>query len=210
MSLPTWATVIGVIMLLFGGCGVFQNVQKINSPSALDEMSSEFEDIEHELNRELGRADDASTDEEMNLDSTTQDDDGEYEPLSSEDSAGIAMFEGMFGSVSNLLTFSDYYKKWIVRLGIIGLLASILYGIAGLILIMGKKYGVKLALAALIVSTLSVIFQIVIISADKESGFAAKAGNITNYLVIFVNIILFIIVMASDKTYFNDIEEDVV
>jgi len=59
-------------------------------------------------------------------------------------------------------------------------------------------------LAALIASTVSVIFQIVIITMDKESGMAAKAGNITNYFVIFVNIILFIIIMASDKSYFDE------
>jgi len=204
MSLPTWATVIGVIMLLFGGCGVLQNVQKINSPSALDELSAEFGDVEYEISKELGRAKEDRSEASSDIDSLSSGVEKEYEPLSEEDSAGIAMFEDVFGSIDNILTFSDYYKKWIVRLGIIGLIASIFYAIAGLIIIMGKKYGAKVCIAALIASTISVIFQIVIISMDKESGFAAKAGNVTNYFVILVNIILFIIIMASDKSYFDE------
>lgn len=211
MSLPTWATVVGVIMLLFGGCGVYQNVQKINTPAALDEMSGQFEDIEYEINKELGRVRDTIASATAQVDSLegeqSADQSSSFTP---EDSAGLAMFENIFGSVSNMLTFSDYYKKWIVRLGIIGMIASMLYAVAGLLLIMGKKYGVKLSLGAVLISTLSVIFQIVIISSDKESGFAAKASNFTNYFVIFVNIILFIIIMASDKSYFNEVEEDLI
>ncbi len=210
MSLPTWATVIGVVMLLFGGCGVLQNVQKINIPGALNEMSLEFEDIEDEISKELGRANEDLASEEDNNDSLSTEVIRDYEPLSSEDSAGIAMFEGVFGSLDNMLTFSDYYKRWIVRLGIIGLIASVFYAIAGLLIIMGKKYGAKLCIAALVASTASVIFQIVIITFDKESGFAAKAGNLTNYLVIFTNIILFIIIMASDKSYFNQVEDELI
>ena len=57
---------------------------------------------------------------------------------------------------------------------------------------------------------ISVIFQIIIISMDKESGFAAKAGNVTNYFVIFANVILFIIIMASDKSYFVEVEDELV
>lgn len=195
-------------MILFGGCGAIQNVQKINSPSALDELSNEFEQAEYEINKELGRATDTSRAEMEAIDSSDTELSIEFQNMSSADSAGIAMFEGMFGSVSNILTFSDYYKKWIVRLGIIGLIASIIYGVAGLLLLMGKKFAVKSAIGAIIISTLSVIFQIIIISADIESGFAAKAGNFTSYFVIFVNIILFIVIMASDKSYFNEVEED--
>lgn len=198
-------------MLLFGGCGALQNVQKISSPQALDEMSSEFQNIENELSKELGRSEEGVTESgnEM-MDSLSMEEESAYEPLSEEDSAGIAMFEGVFGSLDNMLTFSDYYKKWIVRLGIIGLLASIFYAIAGLLMIMGKKYGLKLCIAAIGVSMISVIFQIIIISMDKESGFAAKAGNVTNYFVIFANVILFIIIMASDKSYFVEVEDELV
>jgi len=208
MSTPTWATVIGVIMLLLGGCGAIQNVQKIYTPSSLEEMSGEFEQIEYELNRELGRT------SEPRQDSTDIDTSGDYtektyEPLSEEDSAGIAMFEGMFGSVSNLLTFSDFYKTWIVRLGIIGLIASLIYAIGGLLLVMGKSFAVKAALGALAFSTLSSILQIVIFTVDKESGFAVRMSSISSYLVIFVNVILLIIILASDKTYFEQIEEEI-
>ena len=74
-------------MLLFGGCGVLQNVQKINIPGALNEMSLEFEDIEDEISKELGRANEDLASEEDNNDSLSTEVIRDYEPLSSEDSA---------------------------------------------------------------------------------------------------------------------------
>jgi len=115
----------------------------------------------------------------------------------------MAAIESMFGSLDKVLVFSDYYKTWIVRLGIIGLIASIFYFIAGLLLIMGKSISLNLTYGAIAISLCSVIFQIVIISLDKESGFAAKTGNFTNYFMLLVNIILIVIVLASDKSYFH-------
>jgi len=55
MKTPTWATVIGIIMILFGGCGALNNVQKINSPATLDQMSGAFDEISQEIEKEMNQ-----------------------------------------------------------------------------------------------------------------------------------------------------------
>ncbi len=220
MKLPTWATVVGIIMLLFGGCGALSNVNKINTPNTLNEMSEVLEEINSEMSKEMGKVKEEIRSDTVESVEVIQDEISDVTPDSVEiagyktevnkfdadDSAGIAMMEGLFGSVGNIMTFSDYYKVWIVRLGIIGLIASVLYALAGLLLIIGKSFSLNLVYGAIAVSLLSVIFQIVIITMDKESGLAAKSTNIGNYFMIMVNVVLLIIVLASDKSYFHEFD----
>lgn len=214
MKTPTWATVIGIIMILFGGCGALNNVQKIQSPSTIDEMSGAFEEmsseISQEVNKEMNNVD-SDLPEENDSDSIEDEQDTSVVSdfsIAKEDSAGLAVFEGMFGKLDTMLVFSDYYKTWIVRLGILGLIASIIYVVSGLLMVMGKPIALNVAYGAIAFSLFSVIFQIIILSLDKESGFVAKTGNFTNYFMVLVNVILIVIVLASDKSYFY--EQDII
>ena len=216
MKTPTWATVIGIIMILFGGCGALSNVQKIQSPSTLDEMSGTFEEISSEINKEVKKemsqevSDSTKSDEEDFFEDESDQDSSTVRGfgMSKQDSAGMAAFEGVFGKLDNMLVFSDYYKTWIVRLGILGLIASVIYLVSGLLLIMGKPVALNVTYGAIAFSLFSVIFQIVIMALDKESGFMAKTGNFANYFMVLVNVILIVIVLASDKSYFY--EKDII
>ena len=109
-------------------------------------------------------------------------------------------------SVGDIMHFSDYYKKWIARIGIIGTIVSLIFAVAGVILIIGKPYAVKLAYVALGLSFASLFFQIVIMSLDKDSGIVAGMSNFGSYFSIFVNIILLVVILASDKSYFQQHE----
>lgn len=214
MKTPTWATVIGIIMILFGGCGALSNVQKIQSPNTLDEMSGAFEEISDQIEAEMktNLEPQDSSDTDMETDGHVSIDLGEDDQASKvqiklpKDSSDIATFENVFGKFDNMLVFSDYYKTWIVRLGIIGLIASIIYLAAGLLLIMGKSYSINVTYGAIAFSLFSVIFQIIILALDKESGFVAKTGNFTNYFMVLINVILIVIVLASDKSFFYEQE----
>lgn len=213
MKTPTWATVIGIIMILFGGCGALSNVQKIQSPNTLDEMSGAFEEIstqiETEMNTNRQSGDSTILDEEsdghVSID-LGDDAANKVEFRLPKDSSDIEAFEGMFGKFDKMLVFSDYYKTWIVRLGILGLIASVIFVVSGLLLIMGKPVALNVTYGAIAFSLFSVIFQIVIMALDKESGFMAKTGNFANYFMVLVNVILIVIVLASDKSYFYEQE----
>ncbi len=216
MKTPTWATVIGIILILFGGCGALSNVQKIQSPNTLDEMSGTFDEISKQIETEMKTATELqdSSDSQEERDGHVSINMGEDEESNNvevrlpKDSSDIAAFENVFGKFDNMLVFSDYYKIWIVRLGILGLIASIIYVISGLLMVMGKPIALNVAYGAIAFSLFSVIFQIIILSLDRESGFVAKTGNFTNYFMVLVNVILIVIVLASDKSYFY--EQDII
>ncbi len=195
MKVPTWASVIGVMMILLGGCGALNNVQKISLPKSLDQSSGIFneitrgiEEVANEEQKRQQRADtlDASSAEKTDADSLVRNE----------------RIDGVLKSVGDMMHFSDYYKKWIVRIGILGTIVSLIYAIAGVILIIGKPFAVNLAYGAIGLSFASLLLQIVILSMDKESGMIANMSNMGAYFMIFVNVILLVIIVASDKSYF--------
>jgi len=203
MKLPTWATVVGVLMILFGGCGTYNNITKINTPKMLEMTSTIFEEISSEIDISVEDGEfHLDSIKDVTMDSITH----IIEELSGQDmtdSTESAAVEKIFGSMSNMLNFSDYYLKWIVRLGIIGTIVALIYLMAGIFLVMGKPFALKLSYIALGLSIAFMIFQIVIMSMDKEGGMISRMStNVSAYFMIFANIILLIIIKASDGSYF--------
>ena len=40
MKTPTWATVIGILMIVFGGCSVMNDIKSITLPALLEKQKS--------------------------------------------------------------------------------------------------------------------------------------------------------------------------
>ena len=195
MKLPTWAMVVGILMLLFGGCGGINNVQKIYTTEFLDntELMSEIssaieEDIEEDMSR-AGIKRDTLESGEIVIDSS--------------DYKKVENLRDMVGGIFNV---SDFYKKWIPIIGIIGTVAAAIYAIAGLLLLLGKRFAVKFAYVAIAISLASAIFQIIIYSIDDSGGLIAMSSRMGSYFVIFMNVILLVIIVASDKSFFYEHE----
>ena len=200
MKVPTWAMVIGVTMMVFGGCGVLNNVQKINTPRQLEKGSGMIS----EISKELDKAIEEQRQIELEKDSLNSESDSTSRQETAE------RLENLGESMSQIWKFSDYYKKWIVRIGYIGLIVSMFYAIAGVLLIMGKRIAIKISYGAIGLSLAAVIFQIVILSMDEESGMLAGMGNLGAFFMIFVNVILLVVLLASDKSFFYEMENDMV
>ena len=195
MKLPTWALIVGIMMLLFGGCGALNNVQKIYTSEFLEntelisEISESIEaDIEDDINDAVLKVDTLESGEIV------------------VDSSEFKQVERVKNMVDGMFNVSDFYKKWIKIIGIVGTVAAIIYAIAGLILLLGKRYSIKVAYAAIAVSLASAIFQLIIYSVDDSSGLIAMSSRLGVYFVIIMNIILGVIIVASDKTFFEEQE----
>ena len=193
MKLPTWALIVGIIMILFGGCGALNNVQKINAPKALEQQSDLMSEIRGAIEEDL--------EEDLKEEMLDQEGDG-----SDIDSADLKKVEKVKDTVLNMLEVSDYYKRWIVRLGIIGTIAALFYCIAGILLVMGKPWSLKVVYAAIGVSIASLLFQVIVLSMDDSSGVISSFSTFGNYFMIFINIILLVIILASDRSYFYEHE----
>ena len=46
MKRPTWGTVIGILMICFGGCSVLNNIKSISLPAKLEEAKAKHEEKE--------------------------------------------------------------------------------------------------------------------------------------------------------------------
>lgn len=198
MKVPTWATVIGVLMILFGGCGVLNNVQKINTPKTLDQSSGMIAEITREL-EEAVEEQKKETASEDSLDTRNAED-----TINANDRT--ESFKQIRDSMGKMLNFSDYYKKWIVRIGYIGVFVSIFYAIAGVLLVMGRQISIKITYLAIGLSLSALFFQIIVLAMDDESGMIAGMTNIGAYFMIFVNILVLVVILASDKSYFYQTE----
>ncbi len=197
MKLPTWALIVGITMIIFGGCGALNNIQKINTPKAMEQQSDIMSEIRGAIEEDL----------EEDLREEMMDEEGDGSEI---DSADLERVEKVKDTVLTMFEVSDYYKKWIVRLGIIGAIAALFYCIAGILLVMGKRFALQVVYVAIGVSIVSLIFQVIILSLDKETGVISSFSNFGNYFMIFVNIILLVIILASDRSYFykHEIFED--
>jgi len=195
MKLPTWAMVVGVIMLLFGGCGAINNAQKIYTSDFLEntELVSEISnEIEDDIEQDIAKA----TIKYDTLDS------GEIVA----DSSDLKKVERVADMVEGIFNVSDFYIKWIRIIGIVGTIAAIIYAIAGLLLLIGRRFAVKFAYGALGLSLASALFQLIIYSLDEGTGIISWSGKLGGYSTIFINIILIVIIVASDKSYFYEHE----
>jgi len=203
--------IVGIVVILNGGCGILSNVKKINTPSTLDAAEGIIKEVQIEINQELKKKDTAQVGMDTAVTSETEVVEISDSASTSIDSNMLGDIESVFGSMDKLLVFSDYYKKWIVILGKIGVVISALYLLGGLLLVIGQKYAIKSSYIALGLSTLFMIFQIIIMSYDSQGGAISRWSiNFGAYFMIALNVIILIIIAASDKTYFyqkNIIEE---
>lgn len=203
MSKPGWATVMGIILILFGGCGAMNRVGEINS----DKLTSIFEEAMEESSKENRKA--TRSDSIRSI---------KYEDMDSADKKGLSILSDsiVVDSLDNVdieatmkqaFSFSDYRKKWIIRFGWIGLILSILFIVGGIMLLATKKYTIQVVLFAIAFSMTINILRFLIFSADTGTGKLIGVGaNIGIAFSFVIDIIMLILILVSDKTYYKGVE----
>lgn len=214
MKTPTWGVVIGILMILFGGCSVMNDINAIRMPAMLEKQKAIFhekmeerkneerdEDTEQEEDKDDEYADEDAELEEEYDDGTDQDtineDDGSFhfEIDTDEDDPDEAIEK-----VENILNLSEFTKTWIVRFGYIGVVVSALYLLAGVFLLIPKKFSIKLAYTALILSIVVSGVSAVVLTTDSSStGFIGLFTGFSQIFGVIIDIVLLAIIFASEK-----------
>jgi hypothetical protein len=183
MQRPTWGTVIGILMIAFGGCSVLNNIQAISLPSTLE---AETIRLKKEIDKEASDTLREETSDTLTISNT--------EPIKK------TKKEEKFDIAKKALELSEETKIWIVRFGYIGILISIIYATAGVFLLSPRKISIKLVYAALIVSiAYSATKTIVLTSQGSASGVIALTMGATQLFGILIDVILLSIVFSSDQ-----------
>lgn len=192
MRIPTWAYVVGVCMILFGGCSLTQDIQSINVRSMMEAQMAMLENLEGEIEVEIEETDSLST-----SDST----------FTASDSIGTDMGEGitnMAEGIKDIFNMSDYAIKWTIRFGYIGLFLSLLYIFGGVFLMVKRKFSIKLAYTALLASIVFSIVQTLVMNADPTNNFVSQMSSLGYLFGMFLDLILLVVILACDKSAFGN------
>ncbi|WP_444894701.1 hypothetical protein ACJJIW_11630 [Microbulbifer sp. JMSA004] len=189
MKRPTWATIIGVLAIIFGIFGVLGGAQEIAMPSILEmqkEMMAEFS---------KGKTPDGKDMPQLTLEIEE-----EGEPKRIE-------FSQMMESMQEQFKVPEWYESWSIVFGIVSMVVAGLYLISGIFLMMTKDFAIKLFYIAIAASVIWAIIQAVI-SSQSNSGFlmAQIPGSISS---IVIDIILLIVVLVGSKEAFVPQQEEI-
>lgn len=189
MKVPSWATAIGILMMLAGGCSVNSSLQSINSPKMLDMQKKMFDDFSKGL-------DAYQQDSIKNI----SEDSAASEQVKTPDQL---IFENLGKNMIPLFEVSDFTKLWMVRFGYIGIFVWLLYILGGLFLLIIKPFSLKLTYTALGLGIIFNIIKYLVLTTDPSSGFLSMAAGMSQIFGIIVHIIFLIVIVSSDKTAYQ-------
>ena len=184
MDRPTWATVVGILAIVFGSLGILGAGQAVIMPKMMTLQKEFFTEFER-----------AAKQEEVQSDPETQ---GNMQ----ENMSGNKEFEKeMFGSMKKMLELPEWFGLWAVFAGIAKGLISVVYLLAGIFLLKTKTFSIRLFYWAAGSSLLlCVISGVVGISASSFMAISMVFGSAFGAVI---DIVLIIVVVTGDKEAFQ-------
>jgi hypothetical protein len=205
MKTPTWAIVVGICLILFGGCSVTKSIQATKVPDILamqqkmmEKMSTDTStsDSLSNLLDSLGNSLDSLSNSSGRISNS-------LDSLSSstfKDAPNPEMFENLAEGMKEMFAMSEFAKTWTVRFGYIGIFVAFLYILSGVFLLLKKEFSIKLVYVALATSIAFGIIESAVLASDTGSGLISKTMGVGNIFGIIIDIILLIVVATADKT----------
>ena len=198
MERPGWASFIGIIMLLIGGCGALDSSGEMD----IDKYDEIQQKIQIDINESIKNDSSDTTQVSTELDSSDR---RVFEILGDTIVRDSNQVIDLAKTVESMMKMSDYRKKWIKTFAYVGMFIALLFIISGILFLSSKKWVIQFALLTLSISMISGIFQFIIYRADSgTSTMISKFSNFEIYGSIFIDIVLLIVIMVMDKTYYND------
>jgi len=180
MKTPTWAIVVGIFLMLFGGCSVTKSIQSINMPNILEMQKQMMEKM-------------SMPSPTASTDSLTNNSTNEH----------LKAFQGMAEGMQNMFTVSEFTKTWTVRFGYMGIIVAIAYIFSGIFLMVRRPFSIKLAYGALALSMIFSLIQSMVLASDSSGGFISKTAGFGNTFGIILDLILLVVIIAMDKSAFK-------
>ena len=195
MKTPTWGTAIGIVMIVFGGCGALNDIKAISMP---EELAKQKELMKDKMKEERSASQDSpGTESTDSIANTTTENEEEIS------------FFGKKQSVDEILDLSEFTKTWIVRFGYIGAFVSLLYMLGGVFLLVRKPFSINLVYAALVISIFCSGAQAAVLTSSSSLGIIAITTGLSQIFGIIIDIVLLAIVFSSDKEAYATVQNDV-
>ena len=182
MKRPTWATVVGVLGIIFGCMGILAAGSEMMMPKMLEFQKQMLSDIEKIVEAEM-----------------------EKEKAKHPDRIGkhqgdVEFPIGIFKTISKMWEFPEWYGTWSIIAGILKLLVSALYLLASIRLLQIKQSAIKLFYWAAGTSiALGLLKAGAALMAASFMGIAMMFGG---FFGIVIDIVLIIVVASGNKAAF--------
>ena len=189
ISRPAWATTVGILMMLFGGCSTINHLKLARSADIDKVKYTMLNDIDAKIPTK-----DLDSFERSIL-------------IGSQDSLAndsIPETVDIKNVIDRLTHMTDYFKEWAAITGYAGTGIALLFIISGILFFYKKKITIPLAFVALLTSIIFAVAKIIIFKGDTSSDLLLSGMRFTFYMSIFVDMIVLIILFVSDKSYYTD------
>ena len=184
MKTPTWGIVVGILMILFGGCGAMTDLQQINMPNMLDMQNKMWDGMSKKRIENDSLA-------AQNYDSTAV----------SSDQKNSFDVEDIAKSMEEVFHISEFTRTWMVRFGYIGLFVVLIYMLAGVFLLIKRNFSIKLAYGAIALSMVFGITQWLVLASDPTTDQLIGVASGTSQLFgLVIDFVLLVAIWAADKT----------
>lgn len=182
MKTPTWATAIGIMMILFGGCSVMNDIKSITMPAMLEKQRGL---VKEKMEEARANATDSLTTADSLAVAEAGDD--------------AESFEEEQKKIEEIMTLPEFTKTWVVRFGYMGLFISAFYILGGVFLLVRRNFSIKLAYTVLVVSILFSGSEAGVLLSSSSSGVIALTTGLSQFVGIVIDIILLAVIFSSDK-----------
>jgi len=181
MRTPIWAIVVGICMILFGGCSITKSFQSVNMPNML-EMQEEM----------MGNLAQPISIDSLNLPDSVK------AAYNSEQVAKT--YKNMANGMQKMFAMSEFAQTWSVRFGYIGFVVAIIYIFSGIFLLIRKPFSIKLVYGALVLSIVFSIIQSFVLASDPAVGMMAMSAGFGNVFGIIIDVILIVVVIMMNRS----------
>jgi len=200
MNRPGWILIVGILMLMIGGCGgVVADLKQIKTEELVAFVGEMIEEIQVEVEHSELEPNDIVAIKKL------------VPEVELSESDTILSRDKIKSLIESATYMSPEAKKAIVNHGYLGIVISLTYGIIGILFFSWKdRRIVNLTYGILFVSLIFVVYQFVSLN-NLEMSSIFKVGQKFNLgLGGIFDLFLLLVIAISDKTYFsvNRITED--
>lgn len=176
MKRPIWATIAGVLAILFGIAGVFGGAHEMSAP-AMAELQQEVLEVIREAK--------PASETEPSTPQTKADE---------EDETDISV---VFKISAESFALPDWYISWSLVIGAISMIVAMVYFSSGVLLLMEKSYAVQAFHISIMLSITWVILQsIVYIQSDSGVLLAQIPAALAS---VVIDVMLLLVVFFGRK-----------
>ncbi len=193
MKIPTWAYVAGIWMILIGGCSLLSDYHSIN----IREINQTQQALMQGFTKSMETENDSISRAKMNSTLTIL--------TGEKDTTQNKSFEE---TIESMIELSEETIELTITYAYIGLIIYLIYTLSGILLMVRTRVSIPLAIGILIISIAFVLIQSFVLTEHYGSGLIARFAKGGYYFGILLDVIILIIILAGNKSYYKFLPDE--